>query len=594
MYQILVGDVIERLQELEDESVDAVVTDPPYHLTSGKEGGTGEASVNLETPYGRARVTTGFMGMKWDGGDVAHNVNMWREVLRVLKPGGHLLSFGGSRTYHRMACAIEDAGFEIRDQIMWIYGSGFPKSLDVGKAIDKVGGKVNSWFGPWLRQERERIGMSTTELAERGGFYKNINHGGLVVNWEMGYGIPTAKQFNKVCEIMNLPFERLEEVKREVIGQRKVRKGLAFTSEGKEYLEITTPATDVAKQWNGWGTALKPSHEPIVVARKPLIGSVVENVLQYGTGALNIDACRIEYESTPNAATNPLYRIKNGYAIRVGSDQGTASFSIKSNGGEITAHALGRWPANVIHDGSDEVLGAFPNTPGQCADIKYNANEQKTKSVYGAMKRGYSPRKPENCSTNFQMQPGERRFDSGSAARFFYCAKVDRSERNIGCEDLEQKPLLWSSGTQSPGTFQAEGTDRSAKNNHPTVKPIDLMAYLCRLVTPPGGIILDCFMGSGSTGIAALRGGFSFIGIELNPDYVEIARRRIKGDSPLFNREMEGGSDGKLGWSSGNKGSEDGARVGTDSSANRTFGQEGNCANADHDLGCPPDIAECL
>jgi DNA modification methylase len=486
-YQILEGDVIEKIRELPDASVDAIVTDPPYGLNfMGKEwdrlGDHSANFTNLDKPHSSQTAypmnkSRGRPISETDGPAQQRWHFAWaQEALRVLKPGGYLLAFGGSRTYHRMACAVEDAGFEIRDQIMWIYGSGFPKSLDVSKAIDKAAGVEREVIGPppYYRGKAQQQYSDTRKVS---------------------YDYPPQP--------------------------------------------ITIPATDAAKQWQGFGTALKPAHEPIVVARKPLMGTMAANVMQYGTGALNIDACRVEYENTPNPATNPLFRIEHGYRTQVGSDVAGSSFSIKPDGGEVTANALGRWPANVIHDGSEEVLENFPEAPGQCADVKYDDEERKTQNVYGAMRRGHEPSAQQTYrkkgSTNFAMKPGERRFDTGSAARFFYCAKVGRKERNKGCESLSKKPLLWSSGTQSPGTFQGIGTDRNAKNSHPTVKPIALMCYLCRLVTPPKGIVLDLFMGSGSTGIAALREGFDFIGIELNSEYVAIARQRIEGDAPLFN-----------------------------------------------------------
>jgi site-specific DNA-methyltransferase (adenine-specific) len=359
--------------------------------------------------------------------------------------------------------------------------SGFPKSLDVSKAIDKTAGA-----------ERVIVG-SKKDLP------------GYSLKPDKGRGVYS-------------PDGRSSEIE----------------------CAITAPATDAAKQWAGWGTALKPAHEPIVVARKPLIGTVAANVLKYGTGALNIDACRVgEFvNTTPSGVDRRNQTLANmGYrpnAYQVGQSE--------------LSGAIGRWPANVIHDGSEEVLAVFPDAPGALGVVTGEEPSSPTQDIYGNFKKRATsnPRDGEPSAqrryatkgaTNFAALPGERRIDSGSAARFFYCAKSSRQERNTGCENLGKKPLLWSLGTQSPGTFQAKGTDHSAQNFHPTVKPIALMAYLCRLVTPPQGTVLDLFMGSGSTGIAALREKFNFIGIEVNPEYVEIARRRIEADAPLFNKE---------------------------------------------------------
>lgn len=401
---IMQGDCRTVLTTLPDASVHACVTDPPYDLTAGKKGGTGVASVNLESPYGRARIGTGngpggFMGMKWDGTGVAFDPATWAEVLRVLKPGGHLLSFGGTRTYHRMACAIEDAGFEIRDQIGWLYGSGFPKSHN----------------GPW------------------------------------------------------------------------------------------------------GGTALKPAWEPIVLARKPLIGTVAANVLEHGTGALNVDACRIPVDDAAYARNHSGDRGHAG--TRESIDIGATN--IRAGGG--SASDLGRWPANIVHDGSDEVLQAFPLAPGAVAPVTGHepTGHGFSGNVYGAP--GTQGR-----------QPSDRRDGGGSAARFFYCAKADRADRNDGLQGMPEKALNWSSGEQSPGTFQSPKTNRRSANHHPTVKPTDLMRWLCRLITPPGGTILDPFMGSGSTLKAAELEGFDAIGIELDAGYIDIARRRIAADAPLF------------------------------------------------------------
>ena len=371
---------------MEENSVDSIVTDPPYEL--------------------------GFMGKAWDSTGIAYSVSMWRECLRVLKPGGHLLSFGGSRTYHRMACAIEDAGFEIRDQIMWIYSQGFPKSMDVSKAIDKAAGA-----------EREVVGVAAG----------------------MGKQNP---EWNGTAQ------------------------GRAENSFKPEY-SLTAPSTDAAKQWSGWGTALKPAHEPICVARKPLIGTVAANVQQHGTGALNIDGCRVEL--------NGDYKCKaNGRPSQTGLDDNYDPANANR------PDTVGRWPANVIHDGSEEVVSLFPQTSSGTGAVKRVSaaeNEGNRGSALGAESR---PAGTEMICYG----------DSGSAARFFYCAKTSKSERGLG-------------------------------NIHPTVKPLVLMRYLCRIVTPPGGVVLDPFTGSGTTGIAAMREGFGFIGIELKPEYASIANARL-------------------------------------------------------------------
>jgi len=426
--EILHSDCLSAMLFMEDNSVDSIVTDPPYGL--------------------------GFMGKQWD--TVAPGVDFWAEMLRILKPGGHLLSFGGSRTYHRMASAIEDAGFEIRDQIMWVYGSGFPKSLDVSKAIDKAAGVVFD------------------AVPARGVGFMNADGAG-------GYNIT------------------------------------------KNQLIRTGDSSEAALQWQGWGTALKPAHEPIVMARKPLAKgcTVAANVLLHGTGALNIDGCRIgDFKNTTPSGVDR----RNAALAEAGYRPGAYPM-----GDKVPDTALGRWPANLIHDGSDEVLAAFLDAKGQPGDVSDAAPSDKTSNVYGAMKRtGEASQDSDNeGAVGFKMKPGARRLDAGSAARFFYAAKAGRKDRNEGCEQMDKKPLLWSSGTQNPGSFQAEGTDRSSQNNHPTVKPTDLMAYLCRLVTPPGGVVLDPFMGSGSTGKAAVREGFKFIGIEREAAYVDIARARI-------------------------------------------------------------------
>ena len=374
-FELYNGDCLDVLKTLPDNSVDSIVTDPPYGLS--------------------------FVGKKWDY-DVP-TTEIWAECLRVLKPGGHLLAFAGTRTQHRMAVRIEDAGFEIRDMIAWVYGSGFPKSLDVSKAIDKAAG------------------------AERG----------VIQQGERSAARPVVEDQSG---------------------------GKAYRLAGDA--SITAPATEAARQWQGWGTALKPALEPITVARKPLVGTVAENVLAHGTGALNIDGCRV---GSSGARTNS----SGANVLRVGVSSGM------TKGTETVVHDYGRWPANLIHDGGDEVVGLFPWSRDGVAGKRNAKNGDVMKTGLGATANqwgGYG--------------------QEGSAARFFYCAKANKKDRGEG-------------------------------NAHPTVKPTDLMAYLCRLVTPPGGVVLDPFMGSGSTGKAALREGFRFIGIEREPAYLEIASSRI-------------------------------------------------------------------
>lgn len=320
------GDCLEVLRSLPDCSVDSIVTDPPYGLS--------------------------FMGKRWDY-DVP-SVDVWAECLRVLKSGGHLLAFAGTRTQHRMAVRIEDAGFEIRDMIAWVYGSGFPKSLNIGKAFDKINGEL----------------VETTET------------------------------------LFNNPTKKTDLSKRSDYGYK------------------FEPKSPEAKQWQGWGTALKPALEPITVARKPLIGTVAENVLQHGTGAINVDGGRV---------------------------------------GE-------RWPANFIHDGSEEATDLL-----------------------------------------------------GASARFFYCAKASAKDRDEGVEGV-----AGVAGGMSGRRDGSMGSITMRKNTHPTVKPTDLMRYLCRLVTPPSGTVLDPFMGSGSTGKAAMLEGFAFVGIEREAEYIDIAKARIQ------------------------------------------------------------------
>jgi DNA modification methylase len=445
MIELLHGDCLERLKELPDCSVDACVTDPPYGLS--------------------------FMGKAWDY-DVP-GAEVWREVLRVLKPGGHLLAFAGTRTQHRMAVQIEDAGFEIRDMIAWVYGSGFPKSLDVSKAIDKAGGNPLAWraFSEAYATAVQASAFKHSDIDRALGikssscYWARTDHRG---------GMPPRHHWEAVRELLGLSadFERLyDEAEREVVGQRTTGIGTGKGSTpimGDGSRDITAPATPAAQQWAGWGTALKPALEPITVARKPLTGTVAANVLEHGTGAINVDGCRVA--GVKGVPASP-------------SNAGSLGWS---TGGDMDRKQQqnGRWPANLIHDGSDEVVGLFPQTASGGGFKQGMVQQPRTSNVA----KGAEAERVRNA---FERDSG------GSAARFFYCAKASKADRGDG-------------------------------NGHPTVKPTELMRYLCRLVTPPGGVVLDPFMGSGSTGKAAVLEGFRFIGIEREEEYLATARGRIQ------------------------------------------------------------------
>jgi site-specific DNA-methyltransferase (adenine-specific) len=371
----------------------------------------------------------------------------------VLKPGGHLIAFSGSRTYHRMAVAIEDAGFEIRDQIMWVYGSGFPKSHNISKGIDKAAGA-----------EREVVGT-----------YQGATNIGKVEDGKRGYSPGT--DYPDVDRTVN----------------------------------ITAPATAAAKQWDGWGTALKPAHEPMVLARKPLEGTVAKNVLTYGVGGLNIDGTRVP---SPDNDGKVWTRGGSGVNARSGSKDAQDNPQLNGETEFVQPNELGRFPANFIHDGSDEVVALFPET--------------KTGSIKPYI------RSKENVNVDFlqgtdQVEKSFDYADSGSAARFFYCAKASKRDRNEGLEGFEAKRDHDGRKDGGVGGDNPRNRTNNAKlNHHPTVKPTSLMQYLIRLVTPPNGIVLDPFMGSGSTGKACAYEGFDFIGIDQSAEYVEIARARIE------------------------------------------------------------------
>lgn len=463
--KIINGDCLEVMKSFPNNSIDAIVTDPPYGLS--------------------------FMGKKWDY-DVPSQ-DIWQECLRVLKPGGYLLSFAGTRTQHRMAVNIEDAGFEIRDMIAWVYGSGFPKSLNIGKAVDKTGGKSVGWFGQWLRNWRKENNITQKEIAQ---LFPSKTGGltGCVANWELGLNIPTNEQFNLICKTFNLPFENLEAAEREFLGTHNFGASSIYGSDiyNKRENGKTIDITKGTSEWEGWGTALKPALEPITVARKPLSEkSVAENVLKWGTGGINIDGSRVGTEVISqhgrNSNDTPAQVPQNEYKPEI----------------EWT----GRFPANLIHDGSDEVVSLFPYT-----------------------KSGARKKQPFSEDKNLwnKMGGGDNEASEGSAARFFYCAKASKSERNRGCEGLEEKQLDESRIEGNPGGDNPRNRGvNKATNFHPTVKPIALMEYLVKLVSRDGTTVLDPFAGSGSTLIACKNLNRNYIGIERESEYVLIAEARL-------------------------------------------------------------------
>lgn len=425
-FKLYHGSMLDMLQVIAPNSIDSIVTDPPYGLTSiTKRFGNEGAAANV---YGRdgsfQRLTRGFMGKEWDGSGIEYNVDTWRKCYTVLKSGGYLLAFGGTRTFHRIACAIEDAGFEIRDTIMWLYGSGFPKSMNIGLAIDKKLGIDSEVIGTYKEHDIRNNSYNSDDASKR-------------------------------------YFER--EIKK------------------------------ASNEWDGWGTALKPAYEPVIVARKPCEGSCVDNVIRYGVGGINIDACRVGDEVI-NGGTMP---------VMGGGEMGVCNFAtIGAERAECADH-VGRYPANVIltYDESDktEVCGGMPETKSPVNGIR--TSNGFNSGVYG-----------KGMGIKAGMNNGEFG-DEGSAARYYYCAKASKRDRDEGLDAFDT-------------------TER--KNIHPTVKPVDLMQYLVRLVTPPNGTVLDPFNGSGSTGKAVMyenrdrNAGYKYIGIELTAEYLPIADARIR------------------------------------------------------------------
>lgn len=402
-FDVMNADCLDALRNMPDCSVDAIVTDPPYGLSQHSSADIQKALTSWLAGDEYKHGKVGFMGKSWDS--FVPSPSVWRECFRVLKHGGHILCFAGSRTQDLMSIALRLAGFECRDTVMWVYGSGFPKSLDVSKAIDKAAGA-----------EREVVGKNPT-------------------------------------------FRKMQD------------EASAYNLQRNEF--ITAPATDAARQWQGWGTALKPAYEPVLLFRKPLVGTVAENVLEHGTGGLNIDGCRIGTESTKRpTGSNPM--------------PASAGWNQHSMANVMGGSESGRWPANFIHSGEEEAIAKL-----------------------------------------------------GEASRYFYCAKASKRDRDEWLDGFTPAKTNDGRKVDADNTYQRGATLRA--NVHPTVKPTDLMRYLCRLVTPPNGVILDPFMGSGSTGKAAILEGFRFIGIEQSPEYFAIARARINSAISDTGSDKRGG-----------------------------------------------------
>ena len=455
-YKLYQGNMLEMLEVIESNTVDSIVCDPPYELN--------------------------FMNKGWDNSGIAFQKETWQKCYEVLKPGGYLLAFGGSRTFHRIACAIEDAGFEIRDTICYMYGSGFPKSMSLSKGLEA----------------REKLGNAGTR---------------------------NKRKIEQACDTEEYT---LKQTNNGAMGE-------IIETTRKEYI----PNTDLAKQWQGWGTALKPSFEPIIVARKPFKGSLVDNVIKYGVGGINIDECRVGNEELHNSYAGNK---NSGFTSADERDEKGKGMFAGNKQGETVVN--GRFPANTIltYDETDfeEVCGGFPNTKGN-GNVRHNNNDGKEYNCYS----NYG-----NCETKGYD-------DSGSASRYFYCAKASKKDRDEGLEEFAEKNgvditgrkensngLIWDGGKYAYGNAFA-GAGSPKKNTHPTVKPTTLMQYLIRLVSPNGATILDPFNGSGSTGKAVMyenkerNKNYKYIGIELTEEYLPISKARIEYVCNLTKEELK-------------------------------------------------------
>ncbi len=468
---IIEGDVLDSLASLEDESVEAIVTDPPYEL--------------------------GFMGKTWDDQGVSFRPETWAACLRVLKPGGHMVVFGGTRTHHRMWCAIEDAGFEVRDMLLWLYGQGMPKSMDVSKAIDKTAGRVGHNVSAIKREIRklyEAKGMTLKEFNEACGFEAS---GYLRESSTWDAVLPSAEKWNIIKNVIGADDKLdslFQEAEREVVGTKNWSNSANHFRPGEDHsqrvqLDVTAPAMKEAKQWEGWGTGLKPSVEPILLARKPLAEkTVAANVLKHGTGALNIDATRIGTDQISQHGR---------------SDSENRAMSGRNYAEKPGRSWTGRWPANTMFQCTCDDPQPVAETAHQpeCPAGLLDAQSGVLKS--GMMKAGQKRQRSQGAGGYHGNMPDEATAagtygDAGGASRFFYCPKATKKER---------------------------GED----NTHPTVKPLALMRWLIRLVTPPDGVVLDPFCGSGSTLVAAADEGVGFIGVDVSGEYCAIARTRLEG-----------------------------------------------------------------
>ena len=516
-WRLLTGDCLDVLATLEPDSVDACATDPPYGISfMGREWDTFTPATveKMRTPkaFGaddanpNLRGRTGWAGsaaIAYDRSAAASLkfhawTQQWAEaVLRVLKPGAHAVVCASPRMGHRVTCGLEDAGFEIRDSLLWLYGSGFPKSLNVGKQLDRRPGVTRQVeFAAHLKARREATGLSRADVDKR----VTGHAGGSCWDWERGGHFPPAKWWPALRDVLDLDpcWESvLAQAEREVVGTRQKDRLAVSPGQGSDRspvtLDLTTPATDLAHQWDGWGTALKPAYEPVILARKPLGGrTVAQCVAAFGTGALNIDGCRLSTDGRPQRVGDYKDTGNNTYAGRMDG-------SLRGGSRAAGTTDLGRWPPNVALD--------------ETAAARLDAE--------------------------------------GGASRFFYVAKASREERERGCENLPQRTAGeatdrqdGSAGLNSPRAGASR--TRGARNHHPTVKPVTLMRWLVRLVTPPGGLVLDPFAGSGTTGLACIKEQCRFLGIEREAEYVAIADARLRAEharyetgGPLFAETAE-------------------------------------------------------